>query len=126
MPSLAQKHTRPGDRAQGSVNLNARIAVIRENFLERLVVRSFELEDIVNDIEDSGLTPEAVAQLGHHAHKIAGVAATLGFPRLGSLAAQTDAAIVEGGSRLDWTSTHALVTELLTEMNSVLEEQRST
>jgi HPt (histidine-containing phosphotransfer) domain-containing protein len=106
-----------------SADIRPQLARIRIGFLVRLEDRCAEIDRLVNTIDGSGLQPHLIDGLAEHAHKIAGVAATLGFGRLGSLAGQADMAIAALQSQNDWIAARALVETLLDEIEDVLEAQ---
>lgn len=92
-------------------------------FLVRLEDRCADMDRLAAAIDAHGFQPHLVEGLAEHAHKIAGVASTLGFVRLGALAGKTDAAIAELRSHGDWKVMRALMEDFLDEIDRVLETQ---
>ena len=68
----------------------SRLGKVRHRFLAQLPQRGREISDWAEEIHQCGLKTNAVAGITNHAHRIAGVAATLGFPALGSAAMAVD------------------------------------
>ncbi|SHG79667.1 Hpt domain-containing protein [Marivita hallyeonensis] len=120
MPSLSSQKSSSMDKGSRAAELSMRLASIRKDFLDRLVERRARIAALVNDIDQTAPTPEAAEGIRHNAHKIAGVAATLGFPRLGELAAALDASLVAHADQIDWEPTRDLTNELLAEIEVVL------
>lgn len=69
---------------------------VRSRFLALIVPRVLEFEAFRRQINEGGEATAALAGIGALAHKISGVAATLGFHQVGQLAAQVDRRIVGG------------------------------
>lgn len=101
--------------------VQTQVAQIRHRFLERLTDRCLDMEMLANSIDRTGVDIATVMAIRQHAHKIAGVAATLGFDRLGALAAETDACMARIDGQTDWTAARPLLESLLLEIESVLE-----
>ena len=112
-----------GTHRHAPVDIRPQLARIRIGFLVRLEDRCAEMDRLANVIDAHGLQPHLIEGLAEHAHKIAGVASTLGFLRMGALAGKTDAAIAELRSHGDWVAMRALVETLLDEVEHVLETQ---
>ena len=98
--------------------LNSEIAVIRTRFLEDMKERLNGLNDLRAQIADRKNAPTALDQIGKHAHKMAGVAETLGFPKLGVLASQVDSEI---RSALSGDLTNEQIDVLACDVNALLE-----
>lgn len=105
------------------MDIRPQLARIRIGFLVRLEDRCSEIDRLTRTIDANGLQPHLVQGLAEHAHKIAGVAPTLGFVQLGALAAEIDAAMSQLASHRDWIAVRALVETLLEEIDLVLETQ---
>ncbi len=69
------------------------IARVRVRFVAELRVRRARLIELRSQLIDLPLCVEALKEIGQISHKIAGTAATLGFPVLGHSAAAIDGAI---------------------------------
>lgn len=112
-----------GAHRQGLADIRPQLARIRVGFLVRLEDRCAEMDRLATAIDLHGFQPHLIERLAEHAHKIAGVALTLGFLRLGALAGKTDAAIAELRSHGDWMAMRALMEDFLDEIEHVLETQ---
>ncbi|WP_323042736.1 Hpt domain-containing protein [Gemmobacter sp.] len=66
------------------------LAAIRQKFLVVADRYAIELEILLEDAVIPDQTAEALRDIGGIAHRVAGVAATLGFEALGTLAARLD------------------------------------
>ena len=119
MPDLAELGQ--GSTAQGLVDLQPQLARIRHRFLDRLSERCLEIETCAQQLDRTGLAAVPVTLIAQQAHKIAGVASTLGFDRLGELSAKTDAQLPHLANDEDWTTARSLIEALLEEIESVLE-----
>ncbi|MFQ5439721.1 MAG: Hpt domain-containing protein [Paracoccaceae bacterium] len=69
-----------------NMDLEARIAAIREKFLNTLEVRLAEVEAVRADLSVPQSMANATRDMRFVSHKLRGVASTLGFERLGELA----------------------------------------
>lgn len=78
---------------------STRLEMVRHRFLEKLPDRRREILDCARHIDQFGLGTDATAGISHHAHKIAGVAATLGFPTLSDAAMVVDASASRAAAR---------------------------
>jgi HPt (histidine-containing phosphotransfer) domain-containing protein len=63
---------------------------VRYRFIEELEPRRNELVLLRDEITDRPLVEDKVASIARIAHKIAGTAETLGFAKLGNVAAELD------------------------------------
>lgn len=68
----------------------SRLDRVRLRFLAKLPERRREIFERAEEIHHYGLRKDATAAICQHAHKIAGVAATLGFPGPGNAAMAVD------------------------------------
>lgn len=66
------------------------LAAIRRRFLALADGYAVELEILLEDAADPAQTAEALREIGAIAHRVAGVAATLGFGPLGEIALRLD------------------------------------
>ncbi len=71
------------------------LAGIRQRFLRLADVHSAEVEILLEDAAIPAQADEALTAIGTIAHRVAGVAATLGFDGLGAAAARLDRQMVE-------------------------------
>ena len=66
------------------------LAEARAQFTERLVPQIVEVERLQAALDDPAQAADAIGALAFLVHKISGVAATVGFPELGTRAAELD------------------------------------
>ncbi|WP_322866636.1 Hpt domain-containing protein [Aquicoccus sp. G2-2] len=66
------------------------LARIRIRFVEELTHRFDRMAQLRPELNDPATAEPALIEIGKISHKIAGTAATLGFPTLGSEAAEID------------------------------------
>lgn len=102
-------------------DLRPQLAVIRNRFLENLAERCLEIETIVQQIEAGGVRLELVQEIAARAHKIAGVAPTLGFTRLGALSTEVEAQLASLPFKDMWPNARDLLEIYLTEIEHVLD-----
>ena len=114
---------RPTERgsATKTSELSERLAAIRANFVDQLIERCLDIDALSRALGQNEIDADLFDRAAHHIHKIAGVAATLGFERLGKLAAQTDEMIVTQGSDVSGQTILDLLESLLDEIEEVLE-----
>lgn len=70
-----------------------RARALFESRIEKQILR---IEQCRRDVACGRAPDRALGEIGTHAHKIAGVAATVGHPRLGELAGRVEALIGQG------------------------------
>ncbi|MEB8386964.1 Hpt domain-containing protein [Rhodobacteraceae bacterium KMM 6894] len=70
--------------------LSSGLARVRLRFIDELQVRRSRLIELRSQLDDQSQCSEAMKEIGHINHKIAGTAETLGFPSLGASAAAID------------------------------------
>ncbi|MCZ4353549.1 Hpt domain-containing protein [Roseovarius aestuarii] len=63
---------------------------VRARFAEESQIRQDRLLILVSQLQDASAAPAALVEIGEINHKIAGTAATLGYPDLGAGAAEVD------------------------------------
>ncbi|WP_299783747.1 Hpt domain-containing protein [uncultured Marivita sp.] len=102
-------------------DLSPQLALIRGRFLDRLAQRCIEIETLVQQIETDGVQVDLVQEIAGRAHKIAGVAPTLGFARLGSLSVDIEARLSKLLSQSAWPDARERIEAYLTEIEAVLE-----
>ncbi len=77
--------------------LDPALVAVRNRFVDTLGDRILRLENLKHLIETGGHDPRAVLKaIGDTAHKIAGVAETLGFAEIGQLCVVVDRRILSG------------------------------
>lgn len=72
---------------------------IRQRFLSMLEDYTIQISILHEDAEDPAELAEAMADIGSIAHRVAGVAATLGYEPLGVVASRLDQQLVAGRQR---------------------------
>jgi HPt (histidine-containing phosphotransfer) domain-containing protein len=95
-----------------------RLESVRRRFLEMLPARVEHLQELSAGIADPAQCETSLTQASFEAHKIAGTAGTLGFPRLGQLAAGAEAAIgqhIVARGRTPAPGLKAMIDELIAE-----------
>lgn len=99
------------------------LGAIRQRFLALADSYSVEIEILMEDAADPAQTAEALGEVGAIAHRVAGVAATLGFERLGDLAARLDRQLTEARRQgvLSVDSHDGLIREFHAAMEDLLE-----
>ncbi|MHA6326425.1 Hpt domain-containing protein [Roseivivax sp. CAU 1753] len=100
------------------------IIAIRLRFLDGLEDRLAELETLFDLLEDSIDTKRIWSEIRVRAHRISGVAGSLGFAGLGARAAQIDRGIeglLDGSWTGDDATLRAAVESLLDDIDAILE-----
>lgn len=82
---------------------------VRVQFLKRLASSIEEIETTMDVIDEQGPLPHLVDSIRVHAHKIAGLAPTLGFQLLGNIAFETDCALATVIEPKNWPKYRRLV-----------------
>jgi hypothetical protein len=100
---------------------------VRARFVDLLLPRVMELERLRCRVNAGQEVVPAILAIGGLAHKIAGVAGTLGFARVGHLALQVDARISEARKMqepvaLFWDATEPVLEALMDAMEAHLDE----
>lgn len=93
-PSLVPE--RPGAAPREAVAPG--LAAIQARFLELICDRVLVFETLKKGLEANRKPALALTGIAELAHKIAGVAATLGFPHAGELAADVERAVRDGAA----------------------------
>ena len=107
--------------------VNLVIAQIRRDFVASLLQRSLTLEALKLEAGAAQGQEQAVFEIGAMAHKIAGVAGTLGFDRLGEISLALDTLIkpARAGTHpvsQTWPQAQDLVETLLDEMEALMDQ----
>lgn len=108
--------------ADQAKRLDARLSGVREKFLASLRERLAVIEAATPPGASSRISPEACDQLRDAAHKIAGLAPSLGFEYLGELAARVEDATWSADDCPGWPSVKQDVDELVREAQRLLED----
>jgi len=114
-----------GVDAAGAVNVNSAISKIRAKFLEGLEDRANLIEELLEAVAMPELTERACIGVRAHAHKLHGLAGTVGFPRIGALAAQLEHHIdtlIAGPRPIDASFVDELAQSLLAEIDARLDD----
>lgn len=113
-----------GMNTAGAVSVNSAITKIREKFLEGLEERANLIEELLGALEEPTLIERACVGIRAHAHKLHGLAGTVGFPRIGALAAQLEHHIdlvLDGPRPIDAGFVDDLTRSLLSEIDTQLD-----
>ena len=100
---------------------------VQARFRARIVDRILVFEAMKNAIEVNHQPAQALGKIADLAHKIAGVAATLGYPYAGQLAAEVEQAVRDGdaaarSSHQTWNCVQPSLEALMDELESLLDE----
>lgn len=105
-------------------SLTSGLAKIRIRFLDELKPRLEELTILRAQAEHADSAETSMTQIGFIAHKLAGTAATLGFPDLGQAAAELDDVVTfELGHRNSRSDVLHRADDLLAAMHSALQAE---
>lgn len=107
--------------------VTAGLDAIRARFLGVLNERLDRMEMHGMDLGDPATRLPALQAIGADAHKLAGTAATLGYPELGAMARSVDVTILEilssNGAETAPRQTDAAIDALMDKIFEVLEDQ---
>lgn len=100
---------------------------VQTRFRALIVDRVLVFEALKKDIEANRHPAQALGKIADLAHKIAGVAATLGYPHAGELAADVELAVRNGDaaatlSHRTWRGVQPVLEALLDELESLLDD----
>jgi chemotaxis protein histidine kinase CheA len=115
-----------GVGAAGAATLESGIARIRERFILGLEDREDEFLDYLEIVDDPAQSENAINSIRAKAHKLHGLAGTVGFARLGSLAAQLEHHIdllLAGPRPLEVGFAKELLNALLDEIETILKSE---
>lgn len=73
-----------------------RLQQLRQRFLDGLPARILLLDQLSIELRTVGNDAAALAAIKNECHKLAGVAASFGFPKIGRRAAEIDEALCDG------------------------------
>lgn len=101
------------------------LAAVQARFRDRIVERVLEFEGLMQDVEAGRSPALALVSIADLAHKIVGVAATLGYPRAGDLAAEVEQRIRQGSfagaaPQVTWRAVQPGLEALLDELEAML------
>ncbi len=105
-----------------SIRLKAGIHDLRAGFLDRVAERCMDIESILAEAQDRGLTAEDCRAIVHHAHKTTGVASTFGYSELGERARAVESLLSGLDGPPEWDRAQPVIEALLDEMETVLDE----
>ncbi|NEY92142.1 Hpt domain-containing protein [Tabrizicola oligotrophica] len=116
---------RPGSAPREAVAPG--LAAIQARFLELICDRVLVFETLKKDLEANRKPALALTRIADLAHKIAGVAATLGFPHAGELAADVERAVRDGAAAgmpalQTWERVSPTLEQFLDELESLLDD----
>lgn len=101
------------------------LAGLRSRFIDSLVDRILHMENLTSELHRTGDYTTALYGISASAHRIAGVAGTLGFGALGSNARKLEEAITEGLTQYEpretFLRTRTQLEALLDSLEAVLE-----
>lgn len=95
---------------------------IRQRFLDRLPDRYTQITKFCHALDDGTGGAEAINGIAERAHKIAGVADTLGYPELGARAAAVDASLTDLRRMVDWENVRLAVYTLIDEIGQTIRQ----
>lgn len=113
-----------GSDADRAAQLEAGLARVRERFCLSLEDRIDELYELLENLGDEALCERACVEIRARAHKLHGIAASVGFARMGTLAAQLEHQIdllIDGSQPQDSAIVQDLLNVLLDEMEQGLD-----
>jgi HPt (histidine-containing phosphotransfer) domain-containing protein len=121
--SLAQPADSP--KLESIKDIAPSLVNIRKRFCEMAVDRILAFESMKMAIAANRQPEQALAEIANLAHKITGVAATLGYPQTGQLAADVELTVRAGvssraPSHQTWISVEPILEALLDELESLL------
>jgi HPt (histidine-containing phosphotransfer) domain-containing protein len=93
-------------------------------FINLTIDRILRIEVLAQAVRRGDDAPSALTEIAQIAHKIAGVAGTLGYPKVGdnarALEQKLKADIASGEPLRHWTSTAPQIEELLDDLEAIL------
>ncbi len=112
---------------KAKATLDAALAPIRRSFLNTIIQRVLRFEAMKQNLEAGIEMTESLNAVANLAHKMAGVAATLGFGEIGTLAQDVDRTVTSGilsdkGPAATWLAVEDKLEALLDAMEAQLDE----
>ena len=100
---------------------------VQVRFRELIIDRILVFEAMKNAVEANRQPAQALGKIADMAHKIAGVAATLGYPFAGQLAAEVEQAVRDGdaaarSTHQTWSCVQPSLEALMDELESLLDD----
>lgn len=125
MTGLALEQTADSPRLEAYKDISPALVGIRKRFCDMAVDRILAFESMKMAIEANRQPEHALDEIANLAHKITGVAATLGYPQAGQLAAEVEQTVRAGTSsgtsaHQTWTNVEPILEALLDELESLL------
>jgi HPt (histidine-containing phosphotransfer) domain-containing protein len=112
-------------RAASSAAFATALEPVRRKFIDTIEERILAIEGLRQDIGRNRDVDASVRAVAGIAHKLSGVSATLGFARVGALAATAESMLSAEGSRLTaadrWALAADQVENLLDALESILD-----
>ncbi|WP_422075047.1 Hpt domain-containing protein [Tranquillimonas rosea] len=112
------------NRASSQAQFDGQVSAIRDQFLAGLPDRILEMEALCVALRRAP-DRRRIDQLGMHLHKIAGIAGSLGYARLGETARRADATVsqapAEASAAALWHEIEAQVEQCLDDMEDALD-----
>lgn len=106
--------------------INAALVPMRTKFVGQMLSRLGQLEALRCAVNDGREPLPSMAEIGQIAHRMSGVAETLGFARIGRLSMEVDMQVAaalstQGQVSQSWRSVEPLLEDLLDEMEANLD-----
>ena len=112
-------------RAASAAALATALEPVRRRFIDTIEERILAIEGLRQDVTHNRDVDASVRAVASIAHKLSGVSATLGFARVGALAATVERMLDAEGSRLTpagrWALAAVQVENLLEAMEAILD-----
>ncbi len=127
MTHLEQKSAADRSKSGVSERIPPSLVEIQARFRAMIVDRILMFEALKRAIEVNQQPAQALGAISDLAHKISGVAATLGYPHAGQLAAEIEQAIHDGNvaarsAHQTWNCIQPDLEALMDELESLLDE----
>lgn len=118
------------DKPSADISIAPIIARIRREFISTLTERCLTLEALKAEVTSSQNPERALFAIAEMAHKMAGVAGTLGLEQLGQVSAKLDEIIGAARSNTQaaaqtWRIAEDVFEDLLDEMEALLDQSES-
>jgi chemotaxis protein histidine kinase CheA len=100
------------------------LARIRARFVDELTTRFDDMAQLRPQLNDPSTAEPALIEIGKICHKIAGTAATLGFPTLGKEAAAIDDHVVKHAGGMAEGDVRVTVDQMFQTIETILTQER--